>query len=61
MYHRVNDVLTGGDQDMISASTARSILVSVPASLHNIVKIPDPQPVNTAVNCVDTWLGPLNP
>jgi len=61
MYHRVNDVFVGGDQDLVTASTARSILVSVPASQHNIVKIPDPQSVNVNVNCVDTWPGPPKP
>ncbi|XZF12935.1 baseplate J/gp47 family protein [Chitinophagaceae bacterium MMS25-I14] len=57
MFQRINNVLTGGDQDLITASTGRSILVSVPASQHNIVQIV-PVDTTTTVSCTDTWTGP---
>jgi hypothetical protein len=47
MYHRINDVLTGGDLDTITASSARSILVSAKPSQHIITQI---NTVSTAAN-----------
>jgi hypothetical protein len=41
MYHRIDETSTteSGDVDEIMASTARSILVSAPASKHKITEI----------------------
>jgi len=42
MYVKVdNQTVESNDSDEIKASTARSILVSVPASRHEIINIPD--------------------
>lgn len=54
MYHRINDVLTGGDLDTITASSARSILVSAQPSQHVIAQITTVTVVAGAESCPDS-------
>ena len=56
MYHDIEGQPANvNDIDVATASTGRSILVSVPAANHIIEEIKDSAAVATATTCVDNW------